>query len=164
MKRQKHVSVVVTREVNRVKQILLVSEKIDTIDSAWSQASVEVFSLPNEICLHQDAPDAAKVLVKDLVHEDFFDEMSFPLVPSQILPASVDWESYVVLGSVTDGAKSDEPCTESSNNNLYWMSVQEAYFRLSKQLVHDETFKDGKYIGLESLVALSVLKTMGLLG
>ena len=169
MKRQSnisnHVSVVVQREVDRVKQLLLVKKTIDTIDSTTgSIVEREVFSLPDAVCLWNSAPAVAKSLINELLDKDFFDEMSFPLVPSEILPAG-ETEEFIVIGSVNNGSNDDDSNnTTGEKNGLYWLSVQEAYFLLSKQLVHDEEFKDKEFIDVHSVVALSVLKTMGLLG
>lgn len=170
MKRQSnisnHVSVVVTREVNRVKQLLMVKQMIDTIDvSSGTEVEVEVFSLPNAVCLWRSAPAIAKRLVKELLHKDFKDEMTFPLVPSKILPVG-ETEEFICMGSVSYDPNADNATDVSTEGGqeLYWLSVREAYYLLSKQMVHDEDFKEDKLLDLHSLVTLSILHTMKLLG
>ena len=169
MKRQSHISnhvnVVVQREIDRVKQLLLVKKTIDTIDNA-TRSIVEkvVFSLPDGVCLWNSAPTVSKSLIKELLGKDFFDEMSFPLVPSEILPAG-ETEEFIVIGSVNydpdDDGNND---TTEENDGLYWLSVQEVYFRLNNQQMYKEKFKEGLFIDVHSGNTLCRLKTMGLLG
>lgn len=166
MKRQKHVTVIATREVSRVKQILMVRKEIPTLDASENGVKVEVFSLPNATFLHQSAPDIAKEIIQKLVHQELNDEISFPLVPSKILPADEVKERFIVLGSVDNSVQTyDNDVSVVSDDNLYWISVQEVYYRLSrKQLVLYGDFKGGKYISLDSIIALSVVNAMKLLG
>lgn len=169
MKRQSHISnhvnVVVQRDLNRVKQILLVKKTIDTIDNATgSIVEKVVFSLPDAVCLWNSAPTVSKSLIKELLGKDFFDEMSFPLVPSEILPAG-ETEEFIVIGSVNYDPNDDgNNDTTEENDGLYWLSVQEVYFRLNNQQMYKEKFKEGLFIDVHSGNTLCRLKTMGLLG
>lgn len=168
MKRQSHISnhvnVVVLREVDRVKQLLLVKKTIDTIDNATgSIVEKVVFSLPDSVCLWNSAPTVSKSLIKEVLGKDFFDEMSFPLVPSEILPAG-ETEEFIVIGSVNYDPNDDNNDTTDEKNGLYWLSVQEVYFRLNKQQMYKEKFKEGLFIDVHSGNTLCRLNTMGLLG
>ena len=169
MKRQSHISnhvnVVVLREVDRVKQLLLVKKTIDTIDNATgSIVEKVVFSLPDGVCLWNSAPTVSKNLIKELLGKDFFDEMSFPLVPSEILPAG-ETEEFIVIGSVNyDPNDDDSNNTDDEKNGLYWLSVREVYFLLHNQQMYKENFKENLFLDIHSGNTLCRLKTMGLLG
>lgn len=169
MKRQSHISnhvnVVAQRDWNRVKQILLVKKTINTIDNATgSIVERDVFSLPDGICLWNSAPAVAKRLIKELLDKDFFDEMSFPFVPSEILPVG-ETEEFIVFGSVSyDPNDDDSNDTDNEKNGLYWLSVQEVYFLLHNQQMYKEHFKENLFLDIHSGNTLCRLKTMGLLG
>lgn len=162
MKRQKRVSVIAIYEVDRTKWLPVVLETIHTTSESGEENELEVYNLPNKLlCDSGDSvPEAAEKLIEEITHLNFEVERSFPIVPSCTLRKEDTVEHFIVFGYLTGGKSKD---SMELAKNTYLISEMEVFYRLGRQANYEENFREGKFIGIDSVHALSIANTMNIL-
>lgn len=169
MVRKKHVSVVAIQTTNRLKKMLLIKEdwQVEKEISPTGEEIIQIYNLPHGFVKPgETVPSAAKRIMRELGEENFFDELSMPYGPKFLLNPEDSVEHYIVLGTIPYN-NVDEPDVgnyfEFHDEKKIWASEMETMFCLHKQLSHDEPFKGNEFIGIDSLIALTLVNEMKLL-
>ena len=161
MKRKKQVSVIAVFEEAHTKWLPVVLETIQTISESGEEREIEVFNLPNVLCNFEDSvPEAAERLIEEMTHLKFEVERSFPIVPSCTLRKEDTVEHFIVFGYLTGGKSKD---SMELAKNTYLISEMEVFYRLGRQANYEENFREGRFIGIDSVHALSIANTMNIL-
>ena len=160
MKRQKQVCVIAIYEENRSKWLPVVLETIKTVSESGEEKEHEIFNLPNLLCDSGDSvPEAAERLIEEITHLNFEVERSFPIVPNSTLRKE-DTEHFIVFGYLTSEKSKD---AMELAKNTFLISEMEVFYRLGRQANYEEYFREGKFIGIDSINALAVANTMNIL-
>ena len=161
MKRQKRVSVIAIYEVDRTKWLPVVLETIKTVSESGEEKELEIFNLPNLLCDSGDSvPEAAERLIEEITHLNFEVERSFPIVPNCTLRKEDTVEHFIVFGYLTSEKSKD---SMELAKNTFLISEMEVFYRLGRQANYEEYFREGKFIGIDSINALATANTMNIL-